>query len=97
MYGPQAAFFSELFGTRVRYSGASLGYQLASVFAGGFAPLVAAALLQAWDWPAVALYMAVMAAITVVATWLATETYQSDIHTDDLRERELVGAGDRTG
>jgi membrane protein implicated in regulation of membrane protease activity len=75
----------------VRYSGASLGYQLASVFAGGFAPLVAAALLKAWDWPAVAAYMAVMAAISVVATWLATETYQSDIHTDDARERELVG------
>ena len=52
MYGPQAAFFSELFGTRVRHSGASLGYQLASVFAGGFAPLVAAALLKAWSSPA---------------------------------------------
>jgi MFS transporter, MHS family, shikimate and dehydroshikimate transport protein len=90
MYGPQAAFFSELFGTRVRYSGASLGYQLASVFAGGFAPLVAAALLKAWDWPAVAVYMAVMAAVTVVATLLATETYQRDIDTDDQREQELV-------
>ena len=92
MYGPQAAFFAELFGTRVRYSGASLGYQLASVFAGGFAPLIAAALLKAWDWPAVAAYMAVMAAITVVATWLAIETYQSDIDADDPRERDLVGA-----
>jgi MHS family shikimate/dehydroshikimate transporter-like MFS transporter len=90
MYGPQGAYFAELFGTRVRYSGASLGYQLASVFAGGFAPLVAAALLKAWDWPAVAVYMAVMAAVTVVATWLASETYQSDIHADDQRERELV-------
>jgi MFS family permease len=93
MYGPQAAFFSELFGTRVRYSGASLGYQLASVIAGGFAPLIAAALLKAWSWPAVALYMAVMAAVTVVATLLATETYQSDINADDPREQELVGAG----
>jgi MFS transporter, MHS family, shikimate and dehydroshikimate transport protein len=46
MYGPQAAYFAELFGTRVRYSGTSLGYQLASVFAGGFAPLIAAALLN---------------------------------------------------
>jgi MFS family permease len=90
MYGPQAAFFSELFGTRVRYSGASLGYQLASVFAGGFAPLVAAALLKAWDWPAVALYMAAMALITVVATLLVTETYQSDIDADDAREQELI-------
>ena len=97
MYGPQAAFFSELFGTRVRYSGASLGYQLASVFAGGFAPLVAAALLKAWDWPAVAIYMAVMAAITVVATLLVIETHQSNIHADDPRERELVGAGTSPG
>jgi MFS transporter, MHS family, shikimate and dehydroshikimate transport protein len=97
MYGPQAAFFSELFGTRVRYSGASLGYQLASVFAGGFAPLVAAALLKAWDWPAVALYMAAMALITVVATLLTTETYQSDIDTDDAREQELIGAGTTPG
>jgi MHS family shikimate/dehydroshikimate transporter-like MFS transporter len=82
---------------RVRYSGASLGYQLASVFAGGFAPLVAAALLKAWSWPAVALYMAVMALITVVATWFTTETYQSDIHADDVREQELVGPDAATG
>jgi MHS family shikimate/dehydroshikimate transporter-like MFS transporter len=91
MYGPQAAYFAELFGTRVRYSGASLGYQLASVFAGGFAPLIAAALLKAWDWPAVAAYMALMAAITVVATLLTHETHQSDIYADHPRERELVG------
>jgi MFS family permease len=63
MYGPQASFFSELFGTRVRYSGASLGYQLASVFAGGLSPLIATSLLQ-WTggkpWP-IALYMMAMA------------------------------------
>jgi MFS transporter, MHS family, shikimate and dehydroshikimate transport protein len=90
MYGPQAAYFAELFGTRVRYSGASLGYQLASVFAGGFAPLVAAALLKWSGWTAVAAYMAVMAAITVVTTWLAPETYRGDIDADDQREQELV-------
>ena len=39
MYGPQAAFLSELFGTKVRYSGVSIGYQLASILAGGLAPL----------------------------------------------------------
>ena len=43
MYAPQAAFLSELFGTRVRYSGASLGAQLASVFAGGLAPFIGTA------------------------------------------------------
>ena len=45
MYGPQAAYFSELFGAGVRYSGASLAYQLASVAAGGLAPFIATALL----------------------------------------------------
>ena len=45
MYGPQAALISETFGTGVRYSGAGLGYQLASVIAGGPAPLIATAIL----------------------------------------------------
>jgi MHS family shikimate/dehydroshikimate transporter-like MFS transporter len=88
MYGPQAAYYSELFGTRVRYSGASLGYQLASVFSGGFAPLIATALLAAnhGSPTLVAAYMAVMAVITVVATALAPETYKDDI--DEPRPEE---------
>jgi MFS transporter, MHS family, shikimate and dehydroshikimate transport protein len=81
MYGPQAAFFSELFGTRVRYSGASIGYQLASPFAGGVAPLIATALLQ-WSgdksWP-VSLYLIGTTLITLTAIWLAAETFQSSI------------------
>jgi MFS family permease len=58
MYGPQASFFAELFGTRVRYSGASLGYQLASVIAGGLSPLIATGLLRRYGaaWP-IALYI----------------------------------------
>ncbi len=90
MYGPQAAFFSELFGTRVRYSGASLGYQLASVLAGGLSPLIATALLGYYGWPAVALYTAGMAVITVVATYLAAETFQGDIFEDQPEERQLI-------
>ena len=90
MYGPQAAYFAEMFGTRVRYSGASLGYQLASVFAGGFAPLIATALLAAGGASLVALYMTGLGLITVVATWFARETYRSDIDSDDDEERELV-------
>lgn len=76
IYGPLAAFFAELFGTNVRYSGASLGYQAASVFAGGLAPFVATALLgvdHSASWP-VALYVAFMALITFVASYLAPET-----------------------
>jgi MFS transporter, MHS family, shikimate and dehydroshikimate transport protein len=93
MYGPQAAFFSELFGTRVRYSGASLGYQLASVFAGGFAPLISLALLTAYGYGAVALYMAAMALITVVSVLLAAETFQGDITETQAEERELIAEG----
>ena len=82
MYGPQAAFFSELFGTRVRYTGASLGYQLASPLAGGLAPFIATALLQ-WSggkpWP-IAVYLLAMSVITIVSVWLAAET-----HGDELR------------
>jgi MFS transporter, MHS family, shikimate and dehydroshikimate transport protein len=87
MYGPQAAYFSELFATRVRYTGASVGYQLASVFAGGFAPLVAVALLAAGgDEPTlVAVYMAAMALITVIATYFARETYQQDLGEAETR------------
>jgi metabolite-proton symporter len=81
MYGPQAAFFSELFGTNVRYSGASLGSQLAAPFAGGLAPLVATSLLS-WSggrpWP-VALYMLGMVLITFCSVFLAAETAQSDL------------------
>jgi metabolite-proton symporter len=79
MYGPQAAYFSELFGTHVRYSGASLIYQLASVFSGGFAPLIATLLLAKYGPTAIAGYMALMCAISVVATWLAPETHRREI------------------
>jgi metabolite-proton symporter len=93
MYGPQAAYFSELFGTRVRYSGASLGYQLASVLAGGLSPLIAVALLSAYGYGAVATYMAIMALITVVSVILASETFQEDITETQAAERRLIGEG----
>jgi MFS transporter, MHS family, shikimate and dehydroshikimate transport protein len=79
MYGPQAAFMSELFSTRVRYSGASLGYQLASIFAGGISPLIATYLLkQSGGNPSpIAWYMIVLALITVVSVFLAKESYKT--------------------
>jgi metabolite-proton symporter len=81
MYGPQAAFFSELFGTRVRYSGASLGYQLASPLAGGLAPLVATALLarSGGNPGPVAAYLAALGAITLVSVWRAEETHRKGL------------------
>lgn len=80
MYGPQASFFSELFGTRVRYSGASLGYQLASVIAGGLSPLIATDLLKRTgdSWP-IALFIVGMAIVTTVSVFLATETAHGEI------------------
>jgi MFS family permease len=81
MYGPQAAFLSELFGTRVRYTGASLGYQLAAPLSGGLAPLVATWLLResgGAPWP-VGLYLVAMALVTVVAVLLAAETKHRDL------------------
>ena len=64
------------------YSGASIGYQLASPLAGGLAPLIAAALLQ-WSggqpWP-VAVYLILLAAITIVSVWLAAETHRVELH-----------------
>ena len=93
MYGPQAAYFSELFGTRVRYSGASLGYQLASVLAGGLSPLIAVALLASYGYTAVAAYMAIMALITVVSVILASETFQEDIDEPQAAEQRLISEG----
>jgi len=85
MYAPQAAFFSELFGTDVRYTGASIGYQMASPLAGGLAPLISLALLQ-WSggrpWP-VAVYMIVLSTITLVSVWLAEETHRTNLGEHD--------------
>ena len=82
MYGPQAAFFSELFGTNVRYTGASLGYQVASPLAGGLAPLIATKLLADGNGnPSfVAVYMIITGIITLVAVYFASETFRSNIH-----------------
>jgi MHS family shikimate/dehydroshikimate transporter-like MFS transporter len=79
MYAPQGAFFSELFGTSVRYSGASLGAQLSAAVAGGFSPLIATALLPTYGRSAIALYIIFMAAITIVAVISAAETVKRDI------------------
>jgi MFS family permease len=79
MYAPQGAFFSELFGTNVRYSGASLGAQLSAAVAGGFSPLIATALLPTYGRSAIALYIVAMAVITIVAVISAAETMRRDL------------------
>jgi len=71
MYGPQAALIAEVFPVRLRYSGASLGYQLASVVAGGPAPVIASYLMHAYGRSApISIYLMAMGAITIVSTLL---------------------------
>jgi len=80
MYGPQAALIAESFTGRLRYSGASLGYQLASVIAGGPAPLIAAWLFGTFHTStAIAAYVAACAVITLIATALMTDYTGRDI------------------
>jgi metabolite-proton symporter len=85
MYAPQAAFFSELFGTSVRYTGASVGYQLASIFAGALAPIIAVDLLGSADeknTTAVALYVTAASVLTVIAVYFAKETKATSLRHD---------------
>jgi metabolite-proton symporter len=82
MYGPQASFFTELFGTRVRYSGVSVGYQLASIIAGGLAPFIAVALLKAYDSGfAISIYVAICSLISIVAVTSYAETHNRNLST----------------
>ncbi|HEY8371652.1 MAG TPA: MFS transporter [Pseudonocardiaceae bacterium] len=83
MYGPQAAYFSEMFGTRVRYSGASIGYQLASIAAGSLAPIIATQLLRDFgSGVPVAVYVAAGSLLTVVAVLFSPETRGRDLAAD---------------
>ncbi|MFE2441947.1 MFS transporter [Streptomyces sp. NPDC059426] len=80
MYAPQAAFFSEMFATRMRYSGASIGAQFSSVAAGAPAPLIATALLADYDSATpIALYVIAAALLTLVAVGVAKETRDRDL------------------
>jgi MHS family shikimate/dehydroshikimate transporter-like MFS transporter len=75
MFGPQAAFLPELFGTKVRYSGASLGCQISAALSGGFAPLIATSLLGlAGGTQGISLYLIGLGSITLVAVFAARET-----------------------
>ena len=80
MYGPQAALIAESFTGRLRYSGASLGYQLASIIAGGPAPLIAGWLFREYQSAyAIAAYILVCAIITIIATTMMTDYTGKDI------------------
>ena len=79
MYGPQAAFFTELFSTEVRYSGASLGYQIGAILGGAFAPTIATILWIEYDIIWVSVYIAGASLLSLIAVKMLTETYQSSL------------------
>lgn len=83
-YGPQAALIAESFTGRLRYSGSSLGYQLASVIAGGPAPLIATWLYGTFR---IAIYIAICAVVTLVATAMMTDYTGKDINAAGAYER----------
>jgi len=85
MYGPQASFIAEMFPTRVRYSGASMGYQLAGIVGGALAPIISVALLGRYGSSlAVSLYVLAMLAVTTLCVFAAPETSRIDLHADPI-------------
>ena len=80
MYGPQAAFFTELFSTEVRYSGATLGYQFGAILGGAFAPTIAALLWNDFGIFWVSVYIAFASLLTLLSVMALTETYKTDLN-----------------
>ncbi|MFD8824994.1 MFS transporter [Streptomyces sp. NPDC059605] len=88
MYGPQAAFISEMFDTKVRYSGASMGSQLASIVAGALAPIIAVELLREFGSSTpVSLYLCAAAVVTTVTVAVTRETLGRDLTRSRDEER----------
>jgi metabolite-proton symporter len=86
VYGPQAALIAEHFTTRLRYSGASIGYQLAAPFAGGLAPIIATALLANYggSFVPISIYMIILAVISFVSVLGMRELSQADISGEEI-------------
>ncbi len=83
MYGPQAAFFTEMFSTEVRYSGASLGYQVGAILGGAFAPTIATILWKEYDIIWVSVYIAGASLLSLISVMLLTETYKTNLNATD--------------
>lgn len=91
MFAGQPAIMAEMFPTRMRYSGVSVGYQVTSIFAGSLAPVIGTALLSKYhSWVPVAIYLAAVAPITLLAVWALPETKGSSLHGLDAADRARV-------
>jgi len=88
MYGPQASFIAEMFPTKIRYSGASMGYQLAGIFGGALAPIISLALLNRYDTSlVVSLYVLAVLALTTFCVVMSAETSGTELQADTVSER----------
>ncbi|MFI6707898.1 MFS transporter [Nonomuraea sp. NPDC050478] len=88
MYGPQAAFIAELFSTRLRYSGASMGYQVAGIAGGALAPVIAIKLVDTFGTTlAVSVYVVIALAITTLGLAIAPETRDLDLAAEPMPQR----------
>jgi MFS family permease len=93
MYAPQPAIMAEMFPTRMRYSGVSLGYQVTSIVAGSLAPIIAVKLLEIYDSSVpIAIYLAIACGITLVAVVFARETKGIDLASLDAADEEELAA-----
>lgn len=93
MYAAQPAIMAEMFPTRMRYSGVSLGYQVTAIVAGSWAPLIGTALLREYEaWQPIALYICASAAISLIAALVMRETKGSSLLAidDEDRNRQVV-------
>jgi MFS family permease len=89
MYAPQPAIMAEMFPTRMRYSGVSLGYQVTSIVAGSLAPIIAVKLLDVYDSSVpVAIYLAAACAITLIAVVFTRETNGIDLKSLDVADAD---------
>ena len=91
VYGPLAAYFAELFSTAMRFSGASISYQVASILGGGFAPTIATALF-AWtgSYAGVALYIMAVCLISLGCTYFMTETFRKGLVEEEATSSDAV-------
>lgn len=91
MYAPQPAIMTEMFPTRMRYSGVSLGYQVTSIAAGSWAPLIGTALLREYDsWVPIAFYIMVAAGVSLVAALVLRESKGVSLHDLDAADRSAL-------
>ncbi|MGB7412320.1 MAG: MFS transporter [Sphingopyxis granuli] len=96
MYAPQPAIMAEMFPTRMRYSGVSLGYQVTAIVAGSWAPLIGTALLREYDsWTPIAAYIAIAAAVSLLSALAMRETKGTSLLALDEADRNRPAAAAR--